>query len=146
MAYTGNRYDFDFFDYSFDRLGRMNDKVLRSEYSRLRSVAIKRLTRLERAESYISGSKFTQDWDKSDFPILKDIDRKSMLVKVMSDTMRFLSAKSSLVSGQKDIRDRKIKALQERGFSVDKTNFDAFIASVIKAKEEQGDYYIVAGF
>lgn len=146
MTYTGNRYDFDFFDYSFDRLGRMNDKVLRSEYSRLRSVATKRLARLERAESYISGSKFTQDWDKSDFPKLKDIDRKSMLIKAMSDTMRFLSAKSSLVSGQKDIRDRKIRALQERGFSVDKTNFDAFIATVIKAKEEQGDYYIVTGF
>lgn len=144
MAYTGNRYDFDFFDYSYDTIQRMSDKVLRENYSRLRSVAVKRLNRLEKAEKFISESKFTQNWDKSDFPKLKDIERKSDLIKTLSDTMRFLSAKSSMVSGQKDIRDRKIKTLQEKGYKVNKSNFESFVASVIKAKEEQGDFYILA--
>ena len=60
--------------------------------------------------------------------------------------MRFLSAKASLVSGQKDTRQKKIEALRNSKnirYNVNNSNFDDFVNAVLLAKEQQGDYYVL---
>ena len=131
-------YDFSFYDWSADVLRTMSEKVLKQNYRHLRTVAQKRIKRLaENAQT--RQSEFYSRWARG-FVTATELKSKSALVYELSNVMRFLSAKSSTVSGQKKIRKEKIKTLQEHGYDVTEKNFDAFIKMIQDAKEDKSKY------
>ena len=145
MAYQGNKYEFDFFDYAYDTLAKIPLASLRKDYSRFRSVARKRLDRLESTnKDYIRESEFTNRWLSQRPKPLAEITSRAELIKAMSDVMRFLSAKASMVSGQEDTRRKKIETLQKHGYNVNRKNFEDFIREIVLLKERQGEFYVMA--
>ena len=133
-----NNYNFSFYDWSVDVLRTMSEKVLKQNYSRLRTVAQKRLKRLSENE-LTRKSEYYKRWSHG-FVNATALKTKPSLVYELSNLMRFLSAKSSTVSGQKEIRREKIKTLQEHGFDVNEKNFDDFVKMVQDAKEDKTKY------
>ena len=133
-----NNYNFSFYDWSADVLCTMSEKVLKQNYRRLRTVAQKRIKRLSKDE-LTRQSEFYKRWARG-FVNETALKTKPSLVYELSNLMRFLSAKSSTVSGQKKIRREKIKTLQEHGFDVNEKNFDDFVKMVQDAKEDKTKY------
>lgn len=89
-------------------------KEIRAEYSRLRGIAMKRLKRLEAADmddtqAYLKNYKH--------YPALKDIKTSQELAGRLSDLSRFITAKASTVSGQREIRSKSIATLHENGYT-----------------------------
>lgn len=92
-----------------------SDAVLRSEYSRLRSIAMKRLGRMEgKAEAAETLAQHAEG-----FPTLKEIGSdRADVVTALSDLSRFLSAKRSSISGIRESNKRITSALQAKGINV----------------------------
>ena len=101
------------------------DKDLRKEYSRLRSIARKRLERFE-------GTEWTDtqvyQLNNGLYKPLKEIKSNAELRHLFSDVARFVDAKSSSVSGLEKQRATGIKTLNDRGYEfVNKGNFRQFV-------------------
>ena len=92
-----------------------SDAVLRSEYSRLRSIAMKRLGRMQgKAETAETLAQHAEG-----FPTLKEIGSdRADVVTALSDLSRFLSAKRSSISGIRESNKRITAALQAKGINV----------------------------
>lgn len=133
-----NTYNWDFSDYSYDVLRLMTDTALKINYKRLREVARKRLYRLAK-DTTTNKSEFYKRWSNG-FAATTALKSKTDFVYGLSDLMRFLSSKSSTVSGQKQIRKEKIDTLQKRGYDVDASNFDDFIRMVEDEKADKTRY------
>lgn len=105
------------------RLGTKDDlSTMRSEYTRMRDVAQKRLHRLEKA---FTESKAVQN-HPSGFPKLKDIDPRDF-AKAFADLAKFVKAKGSTVTGQKQIKEKTMKTWQEQGLNLNSKNYDKTI-------------------
>ena len=100
----------------------LDGQTLRKVYSAQRSIAQKRLQRL--GESYSKSKAYQRHRDG--FAKLKDIDPRD-LPKALSEVMKFLSAKSSSASGQRDIRRRTIETWQSQGLNLNQKNYDKAI-------------------
>ena len=101
-----------------------NRAAVRKEYTRLRDISQKRLKRLKAA-----GLDDTQTYLKNykHYPKLKDIKSDSELAARLSDLARFITAKGSTVSGQKDIMKKSLSTLHETGYTfVNEGNFRDF--------------------
>ena len=101
-----------------------NRAAVRKEYTRLRDISQKRLKRLKAA-----GLDDTQAYLKNykHYPKLKDIKSDSELAARLSDLARFITAKGSTVSGQKDIMKKSLSTLHETGYTfVNEGNFRDF--------------------
>jgi hypothetical protein len=102
----------------------LTDKQLRKEYSRLRSIARKRLERFEGTE-----------WDDTQiykanvgvYKPLKEIKSDRELRHLLSDVARFVMSDKGSVSALEKERQKTVNTLQERGYTfVNKENFRQF--------------------
>lgn len=105
------------------RHGSMTLKQQREEYSRLRSIAVKRLKRFEGTEwedslTYVS--------NVNAYPKLREIAASDLPYK-LNQLQRFIIAEAGTVSGLKRIRDRNIQTLREHGYTaVNRGNYKQF--------------------
>lgn len=119
------------------RIGTKDDmSTMRSEYTRMRDTAQKRLKRLAKQ---FPESKAVQTHPKG-FPKLKDLDPRDF-PKAFSELAKFLRAKGSTVTGQRQIKEKTMKTWQDQGLPVNEKNYNA----VIKVLEEARNRKIVYG-
>lgn len=101
-----------------------NRASVRKEYTRLRDISQKRLKRLK-AEGLDDTQAYLRNYRH--YPKLKDIKSDSELAARLSDLARFITAKGSTVSGQKDIMKKSISTLHDTGYTfVNEGNFRDF--------------------
>ena len=119
------------------RLGTKDDlSTMRAEYTRMRDVAQKRLKRLEKA---FPESKAVQSHPQG-FPKLKNLDPRDF-PKAFAELAKFVKAKGSTVTGQKQIKEKTIKTWQDQGLNLNQKNYD----KTIKILEEMRRQKIVYG-
>lgn len=138
---------------------RDNLSAMRKEYTRMRDIAQKRIKRLEKSEfreskavqthSYTSwkykvnpetGKKEKETFTQHGFQELKNIAQEDF-AKAFSELSKFVEAKGSTVTGQKQIREKTIKTWQDQGLNLNQKNYD----KVIKILEEMRRRKIVYG-
>lgn len=117
-------------------LQRENFSAMKKEYTRMRDVAQKRIKRLEKE---MPNSKAYQR-NVGGFKKVKDIDPRDF-AKAFSELYKFVNAKGSTVSGQRDIRRKTIKTWQEQGINLNERNYD----KAIQILEEMRKQKIVYG-
>ena len=133
------------------REGTKDDlSTMRSEYTRMRDVAQKRVARLQKTFPDSVGAKHRYDTGmvdskgnpiyKSGFPTLKTIDPRDF-PKAFAELAKFVKAKGSTVTGQKQIKEKTIKTWQDQGLNLNQKNYD----KVIKILEEMRRRKIVYG-
>lgn len=106
------------------RQGILTPEQMKAEYTRLRNVANKRLLRMQdtRFENYQS---FQQNVGK--FIPVSQISSERELIYRLSEVERFISAKTSTISGIRDIERRTLESLQDAGYTfVNAKNLAAF--------------------
>ena len=119
------------------RVGTKDDlSTMRAEYTRMRDVAQKRIKRLGKQ---FPESKAYQNHTKG-FPKLKDLDPRDF-AKAFSELAKFVKAKGSTVTGQKEIKNKTIKTWQDQGLNLNQKNYD----KTIKILEEMRKQKIVYG-
>ena len=101
---------------------KSNLKAMKEEYTRMRDVAQKRLKRL--GESFSESKAYREHSDG--FSKISEIDPRD-LPKAFSDVAKFLKAKASSASGQRDIRRKTIETWQEQGLNLNQKNYDRAI-------------------
>lgn len=115
--------------YSFERydpqsLKSKSEAELRKEYSRLRSIARKRLERLATSE-YNETAAYRLNRFK--FKVLAEIKNENELINRLSAVADFLNARGSTVSGQRAMEEERLKKLHKHGYTfVNKSNLRAF--------------------
>ncbi len=97
---------------------------MRKEYTRMRDIAEKRIKRMK--ESEFAGSKTLQE-HAGGFPKLKEI-KDNDFAKAFSELSKFVSAKKSSISGQREIRQKTIETWNKQGIPLTKQNYDRTIA------------------
>ena len=111
--------------------------AIKAEYTRLRDIAQKRLKRLAQSEfrnRKVVTSNVTKFYNEKGevikqymgFPKIRDI-RPEDLPAAMSQLAKFLGAKGSTVSGQRNRRDYLIQKFQEEGLNITEANYDKFM-------------------
>ena len=119
------------------RVGIKDDMAtMRAEYTRMRDVAQKRIKRLGKQ---FPESKAYQTHAKG-FAKLKDLDPRDF-PKAFAELAKFVRAKGSTVTGQKQIKEKTIKTWQDQGLNLNSKNYDM----VIKILEEMRKQKIVYG-
>ena len=103
----------------------LSEKQIRQEYSRLRSIARKRLERFE-------GTEWTTTqiykYNKQGYKPLKEIKSIRELRYELRDVARFIDSTRSSVSGLKQERTQAVETLNDRGYDfVTKKNHGEFI-------------------
>lgn len=103
---------------------KIGEAAMRKEYSRLRSIARKRLERLSQSEFTDTAA---YQLNKNHYPQLKNIRNTGELADRLSDLQRFLAAEGSTITGQRRIQQKRVEALQRHGFDfVNKNNLRLF--------------------
>ena len=110
--------------------------TMRAEYTRMRDVAQKRIKRL--GEQFPE-SKAYQTHQKG-FAKLKELDSRDF-PKAFAELAKFVKAKGSTVTGQKQIKEKTIKTWQDQGLNLNQKNYD----KTIKILEEMRRRKIVYG-
>ena len=110
--------------------------TMRAEYTRMRDVAQKRIKRLGKQ---FPESKAYQTHSKG-FAKLKELDPRDF-PKAFAELAKFVRAKGSTVTGQKQIKEKTIKTWQDQGLNLNSKNYD----KVIKILEEMRKQKIVYG-
>ena len=119
------------------RVGTKDDMAtMRAEYTRMRDVAQKRIKRLGKQ---FPESKAYQTHEKG-FAKLKDLDPRDF-PKAFAELAKFVKAKGSTVTGQKQIKEKTIKTWQDQGLNLNSKNYD----KTIKILEEMRKQKIVYG-
>ena len=98
--------------------------AIKTEYTRLRDIAHKRIKRLGESEFKRSAAYQSH---KGDFPKLRDLDPRD-IPAAMAEMVKFLKAKTSTVSGQRSKRAKTIKAWQEQGLDLNSKNYNKVMA------------------
>ena len=148
---SGNRKSFDWgnlADYSGDRpsvqalesvienASRAQLASIRHTYSEMRSIANKRLNRLGKSE-FRESAAYQQH--RAGFQKLADIP-KADLAKAFHDVQKFLAAKTSTVSGQRERRDKIIKAWQAQGLDINRKNFSTVMDIMHRLRDQKQVY------
>ena len=129
------------------RIGTKDDmSTMRSEYTRMRDAAQKRIARLQKAfpeakagqHKYNTGNvdKEGNPIYKSGFPTLKSLDPRDF-PKAFSELAKFLNAKSSTVTGQKQIKEKTIKTWKNQGLNLNNENYDRVIKILERMRNEK---------
>lgn len=106
------------------RSGTLTPEEMRSHYSYLRKIANKRLQRFvgsefEDAQSYVK--------NVGKFVPLSDINNERELMFKLYEVNKFIRARSSSVTGLRQIRNETIETFRDRGFTwVNKNNIKQF--------------------
>ncbi len=143
LAYTSDTY-------TPQGLQKMSDKALRAEYSRLRSIARKRLERMSKTEW---AETQTYERNAGKYIPLKNIgsDRRA-LERLTIDLSKYITAKTSSIKGQEVVRDASLQALHQHGYDfVTKENYIKFgkfmeYAETSKEKEMLGSLRVAQYF
>lgn len=98
--------------------------AIRAEYTRLRDIAHKRISRLGKSEFSKSAA---YQAHKQDFPKLKNLDPRD-IPAAMAEMVKFLQAKTSTVSGQRSQRTKTIQSWQEQGLDLNERNYNKVMA------------------
>lgn len=124
--------------------------TMRAEYTRMRDVAQKRVSRLQKMFPESVGAQHKYDTGKVDsegnpiykigFPTLKTLDPRDF-PKAFAELAKFVKAKGSTVTGQKQIKEKTIKTWQDQGLNLNQKNYD----KTIKILEEMRRQKIVYG-
>lgn len=133
------------------RMGTKDDmSTMRAEYTRMRDVAQKRVARLQKMFPESVGAQHKYDTGKTDskgnpiyksgFPTLKTLDPRDF-PKAFAELAKFVKAKGSTVTGQKQIKEKTIKTWQDQGLNLNQKNYD----KTIKILEEMRRRKIVYG-
>lgn len=102
----------------------MTEKQMISEYSRLRSIARKRLERFVGTE-WVDTQQYRVNAGR--YKPVKEIKNKTELVALLSDVSRFVTARTGSVSGLQAQRRQSIQSLHEHGYTfVNCKNFKQF--------------------
>ena len=105
---------------------RYTEKELTKVYSYFRSVAKKRINRLEQY-GYTKTAQY-QRMKAIGLPILKEIENRNQLAMYLQQTAFFISTESSTISGIKRIRKQKLDQFAEMGFEgITESNYDDFM-------------------
>lgn len=127
--------------YSPQQLRKMSDVDLRKEYSRLRSIANKRIDRLEKAG--FGGSK-EAGYNAGVYIPLKAVESRRELVLLTSQVSKFLAAKRSTVTGQRETIRRSVATWNRKGVNVTAANYGKFIDLLSTSKAVYGVLYYEA--
>ena len=92
---------------------------MKREYTKMRDVAQKRIKRM--GESEFADTK-TYEENKEGFRKIKDIDPRDF-AKAFSELSKFVAKKTSTVTGQKERRDKTIKAWNDQNIKLNKENY-----------------------
>lgn len=133
------------------RMGTRDDlSTMRAEYTRMRDVAQKRVARLQKMFPESVGAQHRYDTGKTDskgnpiyksgFPTLKTLDPRDF-PKAFAELAKFVKAKGSTVTGQRQIKEKTIKTWQDQGLNLNQKNYD----KTIKILEEMRRRKIVYG-
>lgn len=116
------------------------EKELRKVYSNFRSIARKRIERLEQY-GYTSGAQY-QRMKAIGLPTLKEITNRNQLAMYLQQTAFFISTESSTVKGIKRIRKQKVDQFTAEGFEgLTSENIDDFLQFFDEAKTRSGKSY-----
>lgn len=106
-------------------VNKYSRKELRAEYSRLRSIARKRLERFG-ASKWAERSNVYKRY-KNQFTALPDIKRTRTVARKLIAVAKYLNLKTSTIVGFREDRKEKIAALQKHDYYwINEKNFDAF--------------------
>lgn len=98
--------------------------AIKTEYTRLRDIAHKRISRLGKSEFSKSAA---YQAHKHDFPKLRNLDPRD-IPAAMAEMVKFLQAKTSTVSGQRSRRTKTIQSWQEQGLDLNEKNYNKVMA------------------
>lgn len=100
----------------------------KAEYARLRAVAEKRISRLQAAGYSLQGQ-------QTSFKPLQRGATQSEVYKSLADVSKFLSMKSSTVTGRKQQRRALVETMQDRGYDfINENNVEQFGEFMREAK------------
>ena len=99
-------------------------QALKNEYTRIRDIAHKRISRLGKSEFKKSAA---YQAHKMDFPKLRNLDPRD-IPKAMADMVKFLQAKTSTVSGQRSRKRKTMEAWKKQGLNLTEKNYDKVMA------------------
>ena len=105
----------------------MDIKEIRKEYSRLRSIARKRLERMGRSE--FAGTQ-TYRYFKDRIPTVEEISdySKSKWMMKLRELQAFIASERSTITGMKKIRKESLQTLHENGYDfIDQSNWKTWI-------------------
>jgi hypothetical protein len=121
MPYKGGRRDpaelkFDKEYYTPEGAKSLSDRQLRKEYSRLRSIARKRLERFEHGKSreWMDTEVYRQNRGK--YKPLKEMESNRELRYLFSDLSRFIMAETSTTTGLEKQRKQAIETFHAHGY------------------------------
>lgn len=118
------------------RMGTKDDlSTMRAEYTRMRDVAQKRIKRL--GEQFSESKAYLQH--KTGFPKLKELDSRDF-AKAFADLAKFVKAKGSTVSGQKEIKAKTIKTWNDQGLNLNAKNYDKTIKILEEMRKQKLTY------
>lgn len=133
------RLSFSAWEYNPQGLQRYDERSLRKEYTRLRDIAQKRLSRM--GESKFSESE-TYQQNVGMFEKTRDIKSVSELRQSLTQLARFVMAESSTIQGQKSIMRRGIQQWQENGYGfVNESNWFSFTRFLEYVKSNDKNIY-----
>ena len=98
---------------------RDNLRGMRAEYTRMRDIAQKRIKRLGESEFAYTHA-YTEH--PNGFPKLKDISPRNF-AKAFSELSKFVNAKASSVTGQREIMMKTINTWNEQGIPLSKETY-----------------------
>ena len=124
--------------YSPQALRKMSDAELRKVYSRLRSIANKRIDRLKKA-----GFESSREVGYNDgvYIRLAEVKSRRELVVLTSQVSKFLYAKRSTVTGQRESIRRSVATWNRKGVNVNATNYSKFVDLLTTLKSVYGTIY-----
>lgn len=105
---------FPVFTYNPQGLQSYTERDLRREYSRLRSIARKRLERIGESEFQKSD---IYKYNKARFKTLAEIKNPTELRHLLVDVSRFLLSERASVTGLRESRARSIEYFHEQGYT-----------------------------
>lgn len=118
------------------KYGYIDLSEARAEYSRLRSVAVKRLQRLSRTE----GARYSayQMYGKEGFAPLPKNATPAEVGRALADVHHFLELKTSSISQIRGAQRQALATLQERGYTfVNKSNIREFGEFMEAARQQK---------
>ena len=121
---------------------RYTEKELAKVYSYFRTVAKKRINRLEQY-GYTKTAQY-QRMKAIGLPALKEITNRNQLAMYLQQTAFFISTESSRISGIKRVRKQKLEQFAEMGFEgITESNYDDFMDffETAKAKNVRGSNF-----
>lgn len=134
--YSGDRPSVQALESVIENASRAQLASIRHTYSEMRSIANKRLNRLGKSE-FRESAAYQQH--RGGFQKLADIP-KADLAKAFHDVQKFLAAKTSTVSGQRERRDKIIAAWQAQGLDINRKNFSTVMDIMHRLRDQKQVY------